>query len=1712
MSEDKKKLIKKDTDIKPLPYPEMASIKWLLKGDPVDGSDTGREIFPDGASNRPISQVMENTLALYDISEGLDVRILELEKGGKGSFVQKITQAGHTFVVGQWLYQDDDGKYALAISNDIKTCAVSGVVSALDPEDVDSFSLTVGGVIDVTGLTLGKDYYLSNDTPGVITSDRTKFKPTDYIVFIGFVPAIDKMFINVDIGYIMSGDNDSDQKLSDDYLQNRSDTGASTTATYKLFNDLMSEINKIVTKTKVGDTKVVYDAKEDALPEDNFAQRNGTELYISNYKELYDWGKENAEWVPELEWKAGSYGKWCETTGTGNQFEPFWSYPSPSIASNLLDSSITDGTNKYSLRLHKQLLGSHLINATATIENCSEFATKDFAINARAYLEKCTSQTDPVFSVIVRGLNVADEEVTKVQANITPGTAVGEWKSLDQVIGTFAPTVSKINILVNISDDYGTLGDSALFSGISVICDGSELVPDPNFEYSGSMIKHLSFDNSHIGTLDFRPHATDNGHSGYVNHGDPPPSIVSKYTGVLTNVVAARGGTPTADMWYCVNNSVVGNNSVFQLKFFDSEGSPVGGTNTWYFNFTGDHANYLHRTGTGTSSSVVPQTAVTGIYDVISTPTHHNLRLQISNPSIKSNGKELIQNRNYSFTKIIKGWEISGDDGALVVEDEENEILCLELNSKGNKDTYPIKAEQKIVGLKEGETITTKLSFNPINVPEKAKGQCYCRVTFFNSSEEEISNIDLAIDAVDEGWHPLSDESTVPADVSYIIVTPNMIKGGVTDPNMVVRFTNISVKDSAGHELVTNGSFGSIQKEPVCIGWDFSVNSKLNTKDAETDGGCAELITGSPTLDVNAIVESDVEPGIVKNQLLEIVTKTKTNITDAEACKLKLDYYDASNVKKGEDICNIEPSVDYKTVTSILKTPYQENFSKVKAIIESDVTKSTTNDKLLVDTCEVSRLTVTKWEGSYGYNFIKGEKGEKNALQIVKRSPTSTYDFWMIKNIADRTCTAGQSIDVSFDYWVETIKNPGDGTAFFIRLIFNAGSTNTYVFYYIPTAVKGKWLTLTNVSQKVPMTNPERLRIEFVIDGQYGKTGSAGDDIRIRNLSLKINNVIRDINGDFDYTTSPIIENSTFKPNLPECEGWVFDKNSEFNQEEAETDGGCAELQAVTGEVTEIYNKKLGRAYKEALLAVDITYKSKNEPADNTREFILDYLDEQGMYIENCQSKAYLNGDTKGAYVDYGSVIRVPIPPTSIIAKMQAYAQLAGSATGKDFYIDKYSVSLVQPLPWIIPSLARISEFRRNTGKDGKSNALRLIKTAVADVDAVWQTNEIAFPVKAGETIDIGFDYFVEKVSNTNPHVNSFFVRVICMNTEGTKKYHFYDIPAQVTTEWTRLENSTSTISDDDSIVKMQFALSSAYNKYSAREGDTFMISNLSVTIGGRELPTNGKFDYADNPLVENPTFKASQQPKAYKFRIPDNRGLFDRTIGMNAGGIGDANRYVGSMQSDSTKDSGLQASIETRPYNVGVDKVIKITDNDFLYNSTPEDYYHTFNTETGEYIDTAKYKFPPFNSTNTGLLQPKESFARIFKNGFCEYIEDNRGMTVYNKSTKASSTVDYLGAIKENYTTKEYEYLEYQVWSEEEDMWVFDESRKGILIEDVTNLVKHHTEQAIKDELWELPVEDEGKFETEYEQFRYSSREDAAAYITTLADKTMEELVELLK
>lgn len=114
----------------------------------------------------------EERVLYYDIAEG---EMYVWESGAYKSLCceashlqQKYSQTGHGFSVGEWVYADGDGTFALTLADDISTSYAVGVVQQVI--DANTFVLNHGGFLSV-GVPAepgGTVMYLDETTPGTL--------------------------------------------------------------------------------------------------------------------------------------------------------------------------------------------------------------------------------------------------------------------------------------------------------------------------------------------------------------------------------------------------------------------------------------------------------------------------------------------------------------------------------------------------------------------------------------------------------------------------------------------------------------------------------------------------------------------------------------------------------------------------------------------------------------------------------------------------------------------------------------------------------------------------------------------------------------------------------------------------------------------------------------------------------------------------------------------------------------------------------------------------------------------------------------------------------------------------------------------------------------------------------------------------------------------------------------------------------------------------------------------------------------------------------------------------------------------------------------------------------------------------------------------------------------------------------------------------------
>ena len=101
----------------------------------------------------------------------------------------------------------------------------------------------------------------------------------------------------------------------------------------------------------------------------------------------------------------------------------------------------------------------------------------------------------------------------------------------------------------------------------------------------------------------------------------------------------------------------------------------------------------------------------------------------------------------------------------------------------------------------------------------------------------------------------------------------------------------------------------------------------------------------------------------------------------------------------------------------------------------------------------------------------------------------------------------------------------------------------------------------------------------------------------------------------------------------------------------------------------------------------------------------------------------------------------------------------------------------------------------------------------------------------------------------------------------------------------------------------------------------------------------------------------------------------------------------------------------------------------------------YNFSSHTGEYVGSNDEYLPigvglPAYSTDIKPEETNEGYISVFNGMEWEQKEDHRGETVYSITDRTPVTIDYIGAIKEGFTTAAPS-TQYDNWSGDE--WVTD-------------------------------------------------------------------------
>ena len=104
------------------------------------------------------------------------------------------------------------------------------------------------------------------------------------------------------------------------------------------------------------------------------------------------------------------------------------------------------------------------------------------------------------------------------------------------------------------------------------------------------------------------------------------------------------------------------------------------------------------------------------------------------------------------------------------------------------------------------------------------------------------------------------------------------------------------------------------------------------------------------------------------------------------------------------------------------------------------------------------------------------------------------------------------------------------------------------------------------------------------------------------------------------------------------------------------------------------------------------------------------------------------------------------------------------------------------------------------------------------------------------------------------------------------------------------------------------------------------------------------------------------------------------------------------------------------------------------IYNYDQNGIFTSIGEADQDPLDTNNWLIPA-NATTIEPLTNKKGFAVRFTGVGWEYIEDNRGKTVYNTTDRAPVTVDYIGTIQDGFTllipTTEFDEWDGKKWKE---------------------------------------------------------------------------------
>lgn len=139
------------------------------------------------------------------------------------------------------------------------------------------------------------------------------------------------------------------------------------------------------------------------------------------------------------------------------------------------------------------------------------------------------------------------------------------------------------------------------------------------------------------------------------------------------------------------------------------------------------------------------------------------------------------------------------------------------------------------------------------------------------------------------------------------------------------------------------------------------------------------------------------------------------------------------------------------------------------------------------------------------------------------------------------------------------------------------------------------------------------------------------------------------------------------------------------------------------------------------------------------------------------------------------------------------------------------------------------------------------------------------------------------------------------------------------------------------------------------------------------------------------------------------------------------------------------------------VEKEFVILDNEKIATETKKLKYKVIQLEDRD------EEILPYNCINSEKkLKDKKGFVQKWTGNEFEYVEDNRGTTVYDTETKQNIVVSYVGKLQENHVTEQPK--RFQKWNKKQKKWEYDETAKAQIIDEMILKDKMKRNEAMKE------------------------------------------------